>query len=133
MKGQLKQGLFQARVAAQNYYDAYEACNTNPPREAAGNVSVYCQMHNPYGTENLVQELLANGKIPFGVEPVLCAQNSPLSITVEKTTGSINGNTVTVTVVENFGEDTNLQIPIELVKVGEVWKVNSINCPQPSS
>lgn len=132
-RGLEKKSLAEARVAALNYYKAYTACSINPPTAALGMVDNYCQANNPYGTEGLVKILVQNGKIPFGVNPVTCAQNIVLNTTVEKTTGSIQGDTGSVTVVESFGEDNRVKIKVDLVKDGETWLVSNITCPSPEN
>lgn len=131
MGGEAKGDLSDMRVAAQNYYDAYLACNSNPPPDANGDVDKYCQSHNPYGTASLVPILIKNAQIPYGVNPVICAQNTALATSVEKTTGSTNGSTGTVTVIENFGDNNRVKIKIDLMKEGDIWLVSNITCPPP--
>lgn len=129
--GQVKKDLNDMRVAAQNYYDSYLACNANPPPAAVGAVDDYCQSHNPYGTEGLVTILVKNGAIPYGVNPVTCAQNIALATNVEKTTGSVNGDRGAVTVVENFGDNNRVKIKVDLARAGDTWLVSGITCPPP--
>lgn len=122
--------LTQPAQAAQNFYHAYESCVKNPPQEASGQVSEYCQKNNTFGAENLITNLTSGGVAAFGADPVFCAQNAPQSYSITGAT-PIENSQSTVTVEETFGEEEPVIIKVAAEEHDGKWKVTNIICPTP--
>jgi hypothetical protein len=115
--------------AAQRFYASFEDCMKNPPPPAAGQVSLYCQSHNPFITATFVTNLERGGVAKEGADPVVCAQNFPEKISVG--TMTVVGNTTAKgKVTEAFGPST-VQPSVSLLKETTGWKVDNITCPRP--
>jgi len=114
--------------AAQGFYASFEDCMKNPPPPAAGQVSLYCQSHNPFITATFVTNLERGGVAKAGADPVVCAQNFPQKISVG--TFTVEGNTAKGKITETFGTST-VQPAISLLKETTGWKVDNITCPRP--
>lgn len=118
-----------ASAAAAGFYDWYNKCMQNPPGEAAGQVGLYCQNHNPYGSYDLARNLEASGVAQAGADPIICAQNPPRStkVTSVKTQA---GKTIT-TIAEAYGSGDTVEIKVTMTQENGDWKVNAISCPRP--
>ncbi len=113
----------------QGFFASYEICLKNPPQAATGQVSAYCQSHNPFISSTFVTNLAHGGVAQKGADPVVCAQNLPQSFTMGTTT--INDNVATVKVFESFGTST-VEVSVSLLKGSNGWRVDNITCPSPS-
>lgn len=115
-----------AKMTALKFYQTYDSCLKQPPAEAEGQVSQYCQEHNPYASSFLLQTLAE--KEIVGADPIICGQNPPSGYSVSQVTKK--DNTMTVALSESFG--TTLQhLTVQLMKDDATWKVVDITCPQP--
>jgi hypothetical protein len=114
---------------AQNFYTAYQNCLQNPPEQAIGQVSTYCQANTGFTTQNFVKNLETGGVAAAGADPILCAQNTPEKIEAQSMseqtllTARVNVNLI-------FGEMTQTN-KVDLINEDGVWKVDNIMCPQP--
>jgi hypothetical protein len=109
-----------------NFYKEYQNCMANPPSQAEGSVSTWCQVNNSFATKDFAKNLTNGGVAKAGADPILCAQNPPQSITAELVSGPN-----TVKVVEQFGVGVNVNITVNLVTEKGQVKVNNITCPTP--
>ena len=116
--------------AAENFYHAYENCMKNPPPDATGQVSEYCQNNNPFGGESLFTNLAQGGVANAGADPVFCAQNLPKSYKITGATSIKNGES-TATVEETFGVGNPTTIKVATEEHDGDWKVTNIVCPIP--
>lgn len=112
------------KSAVMGLYDSYQECMINPPAEAVGQVSNYCQASNLFVSESFIKNITAN---PPPVDPITCSQNPPTSIKV----GVVNPAQQTAEVIENFGQSIDTEIKVSLIEEGNSWKVTSITCPLP--
>lgn len=114
--------------AASKFYAAYQDCMKNPPAEAAGQVSVYCQSHNAFSTSEFVSNLKEGGIAEAGADPIGCAQNPPSNFLVSEASVK-DDSTASVVVTEFFG-GPRLDILVLLKKIGSDWKVDNVVCPK---
>lgn len=117
----------QMKTAVMGLYNSYKECMTNPPVEAFGQVSTYCQDNNQYAAKSFVSNLEKGGVAKAGADPITCAQNIAQNIQV----GRINPAQQTVEVLENFGGTTDVKIKISLIEENNSWKINNVICPLP--
>ncbi len=117
----------QMKAAVLGLYNTYQRCMSNPPPKASGQVSRYCQAHNKYASASFTKNLEKGGVAKAGADPIYCAQNSPIRITM----GTVNPAQQTVEVIENFGSSTNTKIKAALVEEENIWKVDNFTCPLP--
>lgn len=104
----------------QNYYAAYQNCLQNPPAQAQGTVSQYCQKNNKYVANNFS----ANTQ---GIDPVLCSQNPPQSVRIDRQTIT-NDTASTYAIISTGGTDK--QILVHLSSETGEWKITGIICPR---
>jgi hypothetical protein len=109
-----------------NFYQEYQSCMANPPNQAEGSVSTWCQANNSFATKDFAKNLANGGVAKAGADPILCAQNPPQSVKAETVT-----DPNTVKVVEQFGVGVNVNITVNLVTEKNQPKVNNITCPTP--
>ena len=111
------------------FYKIYQDCLKNPPQEASGQVSVYCQDHTGLTTSDFAKNINAGGIAKLGADPISCAQALPQSFLVSN--DKLNDkNTATALVKEFFGSQ-NLEIRVNLKKINNIWKIDNIMCPRP--
>jgi hypothetical protein len=108
-------------------YDGYKSCMENPPEEAVGKVSNYCQTNNTYTSENFIGNIEKGGVAAAGGDPITCGQNPPLRVSV----GTVNPSQQTAEVIESFGEAIETKVKVALIKEGSAWKIDNIICPIP--
>lgn len=118
-----------ASEAAASFYKSYQGCLLNPPREASGQVSIYCQNHTGLTTSDFVKNIEAGGIAKLGADPIGCAQNPPQNFLVSDAI-PIDDKTATLIVKEFFG-GPRLDIRVNLKKVDDTWKVDNVLCPRP--
>jgi len=111
----------------QNYYNLFSECMENPPVEAIGQVTVYCQSHNQYVGSQLEANLDAQSR--NGYVPVICAQNPPQNISPTGTP-QITDASITVMLSEQYASGPVL-VAYKLQKENGEWKVENILCPTP--
>lgn len=111
-----------------SFYKKYDLCMKNPPGEAAGRVSEYCQGSSGLSTADFTDNLEKGGVAKAGADPVVCAQNLPESITPGKI--EIKGDTSLSYISEKYGA-TIVNVQIELIKDSGTWKIDNIVCPKP--
>ncbi|MPZ24421.1 MAG: DUF3828 domain-containing protein [Dehalococcoidia bacterium] len=78
---------------------------------------------SPYVTAHLVTQLDAALEGPIAADPVLCAQNVPQNVSAEVT--EVIGDTAVATVTSDM---RGHEFQAGLVKDGDAWKLDSINC-----
>jgi hypothetical protein len=108
--------------AAEGYFEAFTTCTKNPPSEAAGQVTVYCETHNTYATDTLGAHLEKQK------ESVVCSQTAPKTVSAIRST-EINGNQALVIIREDFG-NSKTNVTYQMQRVDGVWKVENILCPK---
>lgn len=101
----------------------------NPPRQAAGKVSVYCQDNTGLATTTFAANLEKGGTAKAGADPIFCAQNPPESTAVEPNT-QITTDKAVAYVTEKMGP-TQIKIRADLLKENGTWKIDNITCPLP--
>lgn len=119
-------GEADAKVTALKFYQVYDNCLRNPPVEAEGRVSDYCQEQNPFAGASLAANLQAGGVATFGADPVFCAQNSPSKYQVMRVK-TLDGE-IKVFIKEIFGT-LSQTLDVLLMKEKGSWKVIKITCP----
>jgi hypothetical protein len=116
--------------SVEQFYTSYETCLKNPPAEAVGKGSRYCQEQNPYTTTAFIKNLAEGGVARRGADPITCAQNPPSSTSVESVDFE-SPNRAVATVLAVFGSSLANKIPVVVIKVGEQWEVDAVTCPTP--
>jgi hypothetical protein len=116
-------------TAVNNFYTSYVSCMRNPPAEAAGKVSEYCQNNTGLTTTAFAGNLEAGGTAKAGADPVFCAQDIPEAMSVN-TDMYITADKATASLLEKFGT-TQINIRVDLVNENGVWKIDNIICPLP--
>jgi hypothetical protein len=122
----------QAKVSSvtKAFYDEYSNCMTNPPTEAAGQVGNYCADHNSHATPALPANLVAGGVSEAGADPIVCAQNFPMSYSVTSATYDSATSTGEATLTEKFGSiDEPIQVKLRYSSSNLL--VDNIICPKP--
>ena len=103
---------------------------TNPPTEAAGQVGNYCADHNSHATPALPANLVAGGVSEAGADPIVCAQNFPMSYSVTSATYDSATSTGEATLTEKFGSiDEPIQVKLRYSSSNLL--VDNIICPKP--
>jgi hypothetical protein len=111
------------------FFAFYNDCMTNPPSQAAGQVSSYCQDNSDLTTPTFAANLVAGGAANAGADPVTCSQQPPESFVVDPNV-QVDGDTATAQVVESFGAmQVTVQVELELDE--GAWLVDNIVCPTP--
>lgn len=111
---------------ADNFYQRYLYCMKNPPEEAMGKVSEYCQNNTGLTTNSFQANIDKGGISKAGADPILCGQNPPEKVTVAKTLPAKNS----ALVIEKFGE-MSIQITSVLKNIDGKWLIDNIVCPKP--
>lgn len=119
------------KAVTEKFYTAYEDCLKNPPKEAEGKVSVYCQDNTGYTAKGFSANLEHGGTAAKGADPVACAQDLPYNHQVSDPT--FYGDSNAQVVVQEFFAGPRLDIRVELVKEDGSWKVNNVLCPESGS
>jgi len=116
--------------AITNFYQKYASCLKNPPSEASGKVSEYCQNNTGLTTAAFAGNLEKGGIAKAGADPIFCAQSVPET---KKTSSDfqMKNNKAAGFMVEKFGPN-EIKPRIELVNDKGVWKVDNVVCPAPS-
>src|SRR5436190_2180082 len=81
----------------------------------------YCQNNTNLTSQDFAQNIKAGGVAQAGADPILCAQNPPVDISVSDT--KIQNNSATVIVVESYGAGTMLKIPVTIKMENGSWKI----------
>lgn len=115
--------------AIENFYNKYDSCMKNPPSEATGRVSEYCQNNTGMTTAAFAANLEKGGTSKAGADPIFCSQNPPESIKASSDFQVYNDK-ATGFVVEKFGT-SQIKAQVELIKDNGVWKIDNIACPVP--
>lgn len=110
-----------------NFYNNYDSCLKNPPAQAAGKVSEYCQNNTGVTSATFEENLAKGGTAKAGADPIVCAQNLPESVAVNPDTQIIDDKAVAF-VSERFGS-TQIKIQVILVKENGSWLIDNIICP----
>lgn len=116
-------------VVAQ-FYANYQSCLRNPPQEALGRVSTYCQANNPYTTEAFITNLASGATARRGTDPIVCSQNPPSSVAPDAIDFESPEQAV-ATVVAQYPGGFAQKIPVIMLKLGEDWRVDTVTCPRP--
>ena len=112
------------------FYDEYSNCMINPPAEANDQVGEYCSSHNSQATTVLPANLEAGGVAAAGADPIVCAQNFPISYSVTSSEfDSETGNGVAA-LTEKFGA-SDVVITVKLRYESNKMLVDNIVCPKP--
>jgi hypothetical protein len=112
------------------FYDEYSNCMTNPPTEAAGQVGNYCADHNSHATPALPANLVAGGVAEAGADPIVCAQNFPISYSVTSSEFNSGTNSGVASLTEKFGA-SDVVITVKLRFESNKMLVDNIVCPKP--
>ena len=113
---------------AKNFYDFYDSCMKNPPKQAKDRVGEYCQQNSGLTTSDFAVNLEKGGTAKAGADPIICAQNPFQSFTIGSNV-QIQDNKATVPVIELFGS-TQLVSQVVLIN-SNGWKIDNIICPKP--
>jgi len=116
------------QAKTQAFYDEYMLCMTKPPAEAKDHVGDYCQSHNSNATEALPANLKRGGVSDAGADPIVCAQNFPISYIVDP--GFIDTHDMGQAIVtEKFGAGSQVVINAHLRNDSGRFLVDNIVCP----
>lgn len=78
----------------QDFYNKFIECSYNPPKEALGMVTNYCQNNTGLTSHNFIENI----KNSPGADSTTCSQNPPDTIVAQSE--NISGNTAVVNVKE---------------------------------
>jgi hypothetical protein len=126
---QMEAGAEAAVKAVTDFYASYDICLKNPPAEAEGKVSEFCQTHTGLTTAAFAGNLEAGGTAKAGADPVFCAQDIPETMSVSRDL-YVDADNATASVLETFGA-TRMTIRVDLLFENGVWKIDNIICPIP--
>ncbi|MCL5784377.1 MAG: YbjP/YqhG family protein [Patescibacteria group bacterium] len=110
------------------FYQKYQECLKNPPQQAMGEVSVYCQNNTGLTTPAFPKNIDAGGVAKAGADPIVCGQSLPSDLQIGNV--SEKGDTGQVLINESFGAQTQ-QISVSLRMEENQWKIDNIVCPKP--
>src|SRR5690606_28233126 len=79
----IEQDTAAIKTVISEFYTAYTSCLSQPPAEARGRVSLYCQEEIAFTTDAFLENLQENKATLFRADPVLCSQNTGGSTSVE--------------------------------------------------
>lgn len=115
----------QAGATATAFYTWYVDCvNHHFQIKSPKSIAEDC----PYQTSNYASTQLAgNLANKTNTDPILCASNTPDSVSVASVNNSTS-STATVMVAEMFGSVTR-RVRVDLAIVNNSWKVTNITCP----
>lgn len=111
-----------------NFYRTYENCVKNPPGEAEGRVSEYCQNNSGQTSAAFAANLEKGGVAKAGADPVFCAQNVPEGMKVDSDF-QVKNNKATGFMLERFGS-AQTKVQIDLVYESGSWKIDNVVCPK---
>lgn len=111
-----------------SFYQKYESCLKNPPDEAMGRVSEYCQNNTGLTTAAFAGNLEEGGAAIAGADSVVCSQSLPESMKASSDF-QVKNNKATGFMEEKFGPN-GIKVQVNLVKDGGVWKVDNVVCPK---
>lgn len=111
------------------FYQAYSSCMQNPPKEAAGKVSTYCQANNPYSSAEFTKNLVSGGAARRGIDPVTCSQN-PVSNIMPDSVDFESPERALVTIALQYGGGFAQKVPVVVIKDSGAWRVDTITCPR---
>jgi hypothetical protein len=111
------------------YYSFYRSCMMDPPPQASGLVSQYCQENSGLTTAAFAANLAQGGTANAGADPVTCAQQPPQSVAVDQNV-EIADDSATARLTESFG-GSQLTVTVQLVREGLSWRIDNIVCPAP--
>jgi hypothetical protein len=114
---------------ANGYYSFYRSCMMDPPPQASGQVSQYCQDNSGLTTASFAANLERGGTAKAGADPVTCSQDPPQSVAVDANVELADG-AATAHVTESFG-GTQVTVNVQLVMDGGSWRIDNIVCPAP--
>lgn len=112
-----------------NFYRKYEDCVKNPPGEAEGKVSEYCQNNSGLTSAAFAANLEKGGIVKAGADPVFCAHYVPEGMKVDSDF-QVKNNKATGFMLERSGS-TQTKVQVDLVYEGGAWKVDNVVCPKP--
>jgi len=101
---------------------------TTPPAEAKDHVGDYCQSHNSNATDALPANLKRGGVSDAGADPIVCAQNFPMSYSVHLGRLDSSGRGQAV-VIEKFGAGSRVIIHADLQNNSGKFLIDNIVCP----
>ncbi len=109
-------------AVAQNFYNWYLNCLEYHFANSIGqNSNTTC----PYQkSAYITPELLQNIKIRHGMDPILCSQNTPKSISVSK--GLVTSDLATVKVYQQYNSQVTNEANLRLND--RLWKITNISC-----
>lgn len=112
-----------------DFYENYESCLKNPPAQAAGRISVYCQNNSELATVDFGGNLEKGGVAKSGADPVFCAQSMPETRNVSSDF-QVKNDKATGFMEEKFGSN-EIKVQVELINEKGIWKVDNVICPAP--
>jgi len=116
------------QAKAQAFFEEYMLCMTKPPAEAKDHVGDYCQSHNSNATKDLPANLKRGGVSDAGADPVVCAQNFPMSYSVNLGHLDSKGRGRAI-VIEKFGAGSRVLIDATLLNTSGTFLVDNLTCP----
>ena len=115
------------QAKTQAFYDEYMLCMTKPPAEAKDHVGDYCQSHNSNATEALPANLKRGGVSDAGADPIVCAQNFPMSYSVKLGYLDSKGRGQAI-VIEKFGAGSRVLVNATLLNNSGTFLVDNLTC-----
>jgi len=112
-----------------NFYRKYEDCVKNPPSEAEGRVTEYCQNNTGLTSAAFAGNLEKGGTAKAGADPIFCAQNVPEGMKVDADF-QVKNSKATGFMLERFGS-SQVKTQVDLVYEGGAWKIDNVVCPKP--
>ncbi len=110
------------------FYENYQNCLKDPPKEASGKVSIYCQENTGSTSVNFNQNIEIGGVASAGADPIVCAQDLPENITVNPNIQMGEGSAIG-SVEEKFGSSL-INVWLSLVSENGDWKIDNVICPK---
>lgn len=108
----------------QNFYDWYLSCLNNHFKDSIDQTpNTTCPYENSAYTSS---ELLQNIKKNAGGDPILCAQNTPFEIKVDK--ANITGDKSNLIVHTIYGASGDNPLNVELQLINKKWEITNISC-----
>ncbi len=110
----------------ENFYFWYTRCILAPVPTAAPGGTEQC----PFSVDGTISnELFSNlvKRLGRNIDPIICAQTLPQKITVGSSAAT-DTNAASVIVTETF-TNGDIQIPVELRRIDNRWKIVEIACP----
>lgn len=111
------------------FYRKYEDCVKNPPSEAEGRVTEYCQLNTGLTSAAFAGNLEKGGTAKAGADPIFCAQSVPEGMKVDPDFQA-KDNRATGYMLERFGS-AQVKTQIDFVYEAGAWKVDNVVCPKP--